>query len=114
MPIGNRVDMLTTGVRTPVGVKVLGADLNKIQEIGEEIEHTLAQVPGTRSVYAERVSGGLHCRRGGPRQWRAVGELGQWLLSVGNDVSLRIGQSARVSRTVGGKISAPGAPFAPA
>ena len=58
MPIRNRVDMLTTGVRTPVGVKVLGADLNKIQEIGEEIEHTLAQVPGTRSVYAERVSGG--------------------------------------------------------
>jgi Cu(I)/Ag(I) efflux system membrane protein CusA/SilA len=58
MPIRNRVDMLTTGVRTPVGVKVLGADLNKIQEIGEEIEHALAKVPGTRSVYAERVSGG--------------------------------------------------------
>jgi copper/silver efflux system protein len=58
MPIRNRVDMLTTGVRTPVGVKVLGADLNKIQEIGEQIEHTLAKVPGTRSVYAERVSGG--------------------------------------------------------
>jgi Cu(I)/Ag(I) efflux system membrane protein CusA/SilA len=58
MPIRNRVDMLTTGVRTPVGVKVLGSDLNKIQQIGEEIEHTLAQVPGTRSVYAERVNGG--------------------------------------------------------
>jgi len=58
MPIRNRVDMLTTGVRTPVGVKVLGADLNKIQEIGEEIEHALSKVPGTRSVYAERVSGG--------------------------------------------------------
>jgi len=58
MPIRNRVDMLTTGVRTPVGVKVLGADLNKVQQIGVEIEHTLAQVPGTRSVYAERVSGG--------------------------------------------------------
>jgi len=58
MPIRNRVDMLTTGVRTPVGVKVLGADLNKIQEIGEEIEHSLSKVPGTRSVYAERVSGG--------------------------------------------------------
>jgi Cu(I)/Ag(I) efflux system membrane protein CusA/SilA len=58
MPIRNRVDMLTTGVRTPVGVKVLGAELNRIQQIGEEIEHVLAQVPGTRSVYAERVSGG--------------------------------------------------------
>jgi len=58
MPIRNRVDMLTTGVRTPVGIKVLGADLNNIQQIGEELEHTLTRVPGTRSVYAERVSGG--------------------------------------------------------
>src|SRR5208337_1552069 len=41
-----------------VDVKVLGADLHKIQEIGEEIEHKLSKVPGTRSVYAERVSGG--------------------------------------------------------
>jgi len=58
MPIRNRIDMLTTGVRTPVGVKIFGADLKKIQEIGQEIEHTLGQVPGTRSVYAERTSGG--------------------------------------------------------
>jgi Cu(I)/Ag(I) efflux system membrane protein CusA/SilA len=58
MPIRNRVDMLTTGMRTPVGVKVLGADLHTIQQIGKEIEHTLAQVPGTRSIYAERVSDG--------------------------------------------------------
>jgi Cu(I)/Ag(I) efflux system membrane protein CusA/SilA len=58
MPIRNRIDMLTTGVRTPVGVKVFGADLNKIQTLGEEIERVLAQVPGTRSVYAERTSGG--------------------------------------------------------
>jgi Cu(I)/Ag(I) efflux system membrane protein CusA/SilA len=58
MPIRNRIDMLTTGVRTPVGVKVFGGDLNKIQAIGEEIERTLAHVPGTRSVYAERTGGG--------------------------------------------------------
>jgi Cu(I)/Ag(I) efflux system membrane protein CusA/SilA len=58
MPIRDRVDMLTTGVRTPVGIKVLGSDLNEIQEIGEEIEHALTNVPGTRSVYAERVIGG--------------------------------------------------------
>jgi Cu(I)/Ag(I) efflux system membrane protein CusA/SilA len=58
MPIRNRIDMLTTGVRTPVGVKVYGSDLNKIQTIGQEIERALAQVPGTRSVYAERTSGG--------------------------------------------------------
>ena len=58
MPIRNRIDMLTTGVRTPVGVKIYGADLKKIEEIGQEIERALAQVPGTRSVYAERTSGG--------------------------------------------------------
>ncbi len=58
MPIRNRIDMLTTGIRTPVGVKIYGADLNKIQEIGEEIERALAKVPGTRSVFAERTSGG--------------------------------------------------------
>jgi Cu(I)/Ag(I) efflux system membrane protein CusA/SilA len=58
MPIRNRVDMLTTGVRTPVGVKVLGSNLNQIQQIGQEVERILSQVPGTRSVYAERVSGG--------------------------------------------------------
>jgi Cu(I)/Ag(I) efflux system membrane protein CusA/SilA len=58
MPIRNRIDMLTTGVRTPVGVKIHGADLNQIQRIGEEIEKALTQVPGTRSVYAERTGGG--------------------------------------------------------
>ncbi|MBI1983694.1 MAG: efflux RND transporter permease subunit, partial [Acidobacteria bacterium] len=58
MPIRNRVDMLTTGVRTPVGVKIYGSDLKKIEEIGQQIEVALAQVPGTRSVYAERTTGG--------------------------------------------------------
>jgi len=58
MPIRNRIDMLTTGVRTPVGVKIHGADLNQIQQIGEQIERVLTQVPGTRSVYAERTGGG--------------------------------------------------------
>jgi len=58
MPIKARIDMLTTGVRTPVGIKVYGSDLRKIEEIGQEIERVLAQVPGTRSVYAERTTGG--------------------------------------------------------
>src|SRR5262245_8127090 len=57
-PIRNRLDMLSTGIKTPVGIKVLGSDLNVIQEIGREIERTLQQVPGTRSVYAERVAQG--------------------------------------------------------
>jgi copper/silver efflux system protein len=58
MPIKARVDMLTTGVRTPVGIKILGSDLNKIQEIGQHIEMALRDVPGTTSVFAERTAGG--------------------------------------------------------
>jgi Cu(I)/Ag(I) efflux system membrane protein CusA/SilA len=58
MPIKARVDMLTTGVRTPVGIKIFGADLNKIQELGQHIEMVLKDVPGTTSVFAERTAGG--------------------------------------------------------
>jgi copper/silver efflux system protein len=58
MPIKARIDMLSTGVRTPIGVKVLGADLGEIQRIGEEIEALLRPLPGTRSIFAERVTGG--------------------------------------------------------
>jgi Cu(I)/Ag(I) efflux system membrane protein CusA/SilA len=58
MPIKARIDMLTTGVRTPVGIKILGADLAKIQEIGQHIEMVLRNVPGTTSVFAERTAGG--------------------------------------------------------
>jgi Cu(I)/Ag(I) efflux system membrane protein CusA/SilA len=58
MPIRNRIDMLTTGVRTPVGVKIYGADINEIQRLGERIEKLLPEVRGTRSVFAERTGGG--------------------------------------------------------
>ena len=58
MPIKARIDMLTTGVRTPIGIKVFGADLEKIEQIGTHIESILREVDGTRSVYAERVAGG--------------------------------------------------------
>ncbi len=58
MPIKARVDMLTTGIRTPVGIKVLGPDLNKIQELGQSLEMALKDVPGTTSVFAERTAGG--------------------------------------------------------
>jgi Cu(I)/Ag(I) efflux system membrane protein CusA/SilA len=58
MPIKARIDMLTTGVRTPLGIKVLGSDLKKIEEIGENIEMTLKDIPGTTSVFAERTTGG--------------------------------------------------------
>ncbi len=59
MPIKARVDMLTTGVRTPVGIKISGANLDRIQQIGRQIENVLAAVPGTRSVFAERTGGGF-------------------------------------------------------
>jgi Cu(I)/Ag(I) efflux system membrane protein CusA/SilA len=58
MPIKARIDMLTTGVRTPVGIKVYGADLGEIEAVGRQLEAALQNVPGTRSVYAERVAGG--------------------------------------------------------
>jgi Cu(I)/Ag(I) efflux system membrane protein CusA/SilA len=58
MPIRNRIDMLTTGVRTPVGVKIYGADINEIERLGERIEKLLPEVRGTRSVFAERTGGG--------------------------------------------------------
>ena len=58
MPIRNRIDMLTTGVRTPVGVKIYGADINEIERLGKEIETLLPKVRGTRSVFAERTGGG--------------------------------------------------------
>ncbi|HOC19544.1 MAG TPA: CusA/CzcA family heavy metal efflux RND transporter, partial [Vicinamibacterales bacterium] len=58
MPIKGRIDMLTTGVRTPVGVKVMGADLATIERVGQRIEEILRPVEGTRSVFAERVTSG--------------------------------------------------------
>jgi Cu(I)/Ag(I) efflux system membrane protein CusA/SilA len=58
MPIKARVDMLSTGVRTPVGVKIMGADLKTVQELGEHIEMLLKDVPGTKSAFAERTAGG--------------------------------------------------------
>ncbi|HEX3583485.1 MAG TPA: CusA/CzcA family heavy metal efflux RND transporter [Thermoanaerobaculia bacterium] len=58
MPIRNRIDMLSTGIRTPVGIKVFGADLKQIENVGKQLEQIVSRVPGTRSVYGERVSGG--------------------------------------------------------
>jgi Cu(I)/Ag(I) efflux system membrane protein CusA/SilA len=58
MPIKARIDMLSTGIRTPVGIKIYGADLKEIEKIGLNLESTLHDVKGTRSIFAERVSGG--------------------------------------------------------
>ncbi len=58
MPIKARIDMLSTGVRTPVGIKIYGADLEEIEKIGLNLESTMKGINGTRSVFAERVTGG--------------------------------------------------------
>ena len=60
MPIKARIDMLSTGIRTPVGIKVFGADLGEISRLGEKLEAVLRDVPGTRSAYAERTVGGYY------------------------------------------------------
>jgi Cu(I)/Ag(I) efflux system membrane protein CusA/SilA len=58
MPIKARIDMLAIGIRTPVGIKILGPNLEEIEKIGMNLEHHLRDIPGTRSVYAERVATG--------------------------------------------------------
>ena len=60
MPIKNRIDMLATGIKTPVGVKIAGPDLKVIQDLGRELEKVIQEVPGTVSVYSERVAGGRY------------------------------------------------------
>ena len=60
MPIKARIDMLATGIRTPVGVKVIGQDLNVIEKLAREIETAIKSVPGTSSAFAERIIGGYY------------------------------------------------------
>lgn len=60
MPIKNRIDMLATGIKTPVGIKIAGPDLNVLQRIGRDLERVLKPVAGTASVYSERVAGGRY------------------------------------------------------
>ena len=60
MPIKTRIDMLSTGIRTPIGVKIFGASLDTIERIGMELERTVSRVPSTRSVYSDRSTGGFY------------------------------------------------------
>jgi len=80
MPIKTRVDMLSTGIKTPVGIKVAGDDLEVLQKIGEEIEAVVRDIPGTLSVYSERVVGGNYIdfdidRREAARYGLTVGDV---------------------------------------
>ncbi|HBS42936.1 MAG TPA: CusA/CzcA family heavy metal efflux RND transporter, partial [Oceanospirillales bacterium] len=62
MPIKTRIDMLSTGIKTPVGIKVAGPDIREIEAIGQRLEQVLQTVPGTASVYSERVAGGRYIK----------------------------------------------------
>ncbi len=77
MPIKGRIDMLATGIRTPVGLKISGADLDEIERIGGEVEEVLEHVPGARSVFAERTAAGYFL----DIRWRRE-ELARYGLSV--------------------------------
>ncbi len=60
MPIKARIDMLSTGIRTPIGIKVFGKNLGEMEKLAKEIESVVKEIPGTTSAYAERLTGGLY------------------------------------------------------
>jgi copper/silver efflux system protein len=62
MPIKTRIDMLATGIKTPIGIKIAGPDLKVIENIGKDLEKIIKEVPGTTSVYSERVAGGRYIK----------------------------------------------------
>ena len=100
MPIKARVDMLTTGVRTPVGIKIYGADIKKIEDLGTQIEALLPKVQGTRSVFSERTSGGYFI----DFKWNRD-ELARYGLSIDNaqDVVMSAIGGENVTTTVQGR-----------
>ena len=80
MPIKARIDMLSTGIRTPIGIKVFGKDLNEMERLAKEIEAVVKKVPGTTSAFAERITGGYYIniepdRMALARYGLAVGDL---------------------------------------
>jgi Cu(I)/Ag(I) efflux system membrane protein CusA/SilA len=100
MPIKARIDMLSTGIRTPVGVKVLGTDLAEIEKLARHIEAVLRTVPGTTSAYAERVIGGYYLNIDPDR-----GQLARYGLMVGdlqNLIAMALGAEP-VTTTVEGR-----------
>ncbi|QEA37649.1 efflux RND transporter permease subunit [Pistricoccus aurantiacus] len=99
MPIKTRIDMLATGIKTPVGIKVAGPDLKTIQGIGQQLETILADVPGTASVYSERVAGGRYIKADIDREKAA--RYGLNIADVQQVVSTAIG-GMNVTQTVEG------------
>src|SRR5438093_934855 len=100
MPIKNRIDMLSTGIRTPVGVKIFGPDLKKIEEIGKQLEAVLQPIAGTRTVFAERVTGGYYLDINIRRD--AVARYGLMVGDVGMLIESAIGGES-ISSTIEGR-----------
>jgi Cu(I)/Ag(I) efflux system membrane protein CusA/SilA len=98
-PIRNRIDMLSTGIKSPVGIKIAGPDLKVIEQIGSQIEATVRKVSGTRSAYAERVQGGRYIEVRIDRVRAA--RLGLTLADVQQVVALAIG-GENVGETIEG------------
>jgi Cu(I)/Ag(I) efflux system membrane protein CusA/SilA len=87
MPIKTRIDMLATGIKTPVGIKIMGANLDTLSAIGERIEATIRKVPGTLSAYSERVVGGNYLdfeikRQEAARYGLTVGDVQDVIMSA--------------------------------
>jgi Cu(I)/Ag(I) efflux system membrane protein CusA/SilA len=99
-PIRNRLDMLHTGIKTPVGIKVFGPDLEIIERIGRDIENTLRTVDGTRSVYAERVAQGYFTDIVPNRE--ALARYGLTAMDVQDVIQTAIG-GENVTRTIEGR-----------
>ncbi len=100
MPIRARTDMLSTGIRTPVGVKVYGTDLAQMEGIARQIEQVLKTVPGTSSAYAERVNGGYFLDIVPDRV--ALGRYGLSIQNVQNVISMALG-AEEITQTVEGR-----------
>ena len=99
MPIRSRIDMLSTGIRTPVGIKIAGPDLAELERLGREVEATLRGVPGTASVYADRVMGGNYLDFGIDRD--AIARHGLTVRDVQEVIQTAIG-GMNVTTTVEG------------
>ncbi|MGH8596857.1 MAG: efflux RND transporter permease subunit, partial [Gammaproteobacteria bacterium] len=98
-PIRNRIDMLATGIKSPVGIKIAGPDLRVIQDIGNQIEAVVKAVPGTFSAFSERVSGGRYIEVRPDR--RAAARYGMNIADIQRIVSLAIG-GENIGETVQG------------
>jgi len=100
MPIKARIDMLTTGVRTPVGIKIFGPDLQQIEQVGKHIERVAQEVPGTRSVYAERVVGGYFLDFEIKRE--EIARYGLTIMDIGQIIESAIGGES-IATTIEGR-----------